>query len=323
MCRIFLLSILLIAGLGLPHPAVADVRITTWNIEHLGSDGRGFGGGFGGGNIPRRSEAQLKEIADFIENTLQSDIVAIQEVARTGSDDTSNELDIIVEEMGEEWDYILADVPEDSEMVNGYLWNSDRVNVIKSYTMDMPNIELAGKALFDRRPLILYFETLEDGETNRNDMVLVNVHLASGQSNDENHAIAMIAIEHALTSSLKRNEIKESDRVILGDFNDNPDRRSSAGNPINIPTMYLHMEHKGYTNIVDPSLGFTRMDANKRSLIDHILVNNSADNHVVEMDAERFLPGDDSTFAAWRQTFSDHFPLSFEIKIGTDDDVDF
>ncbi len=315
--------LLCLGFLSLSSTAIAEVRITTWNIEHLGSEGRGFGGGFGGGNIPLRSEEQLHDIADFIEDTLRSDIVAVQEVARTGDEDSSDELDVIVERMGDEWDYVLADIPEDSEMVNGYIWNSDRVNVIKSYTMDMPNIEMAGKALFDRRPLILYFETLEDGESNRNDMVLVNVHLASGQNNDENHAIAMIAIEHALTRSLRSNEIKESDRVILGDFNDNPDRRSRNGNPINIPTLYIHMEHKGYTNIVDPSLGFTRMDSRKRSLIDHILVNNSADNHVVEMTAERFLPGDDSTFAEWRQTFSDHFPLTFEIEIGPDDDVDF
>lgn len=56
--------------------ALADIRITTWNIEHLGSAGRGIGGGFGGGNLPLRSNAQLDEIGEFIRDTLQSDDIS-------------------------------------------------------------------------------------------------------------------------------------------------------------------------------------------------------------------------------------------------------
>ena len=63
-------KIILIA-LMLPALALADVRVTTWNIEHLGSGGRGFGGGFGGGSIPMRTDAQLRDIADFIKNDLE------------------------------------------------------------------------------------------------------------------------------------------------------------------------------------------------------------------------------------------------------------
>ena len=42
--------------------------------------------------------------------------------------------------------------------------------------------------------------------------------------------------------------------------------------------------------------------------------------------ADIFLPGDgdSSNFATFRRTFSDHFPVSFKIKIeNSDDDVDF
>ena len=49
--------------------------ITTWNIEHLGSPGRGFGGGFGGfgryatpprkDQLPKRTDEQLKKIAVY------------------------------------------------------------------------------------------------------------------------------------------------------------------------------------------------------------------------------------------------------------------
>jgi len=318
MRRLFLFILFL-----LPVLAQAQVRVTTWNIEHLGSSGRGFGGGFGGGSLPLRTEDQLHAIGDFISDTLEADVIAVQEIAKTGPNDTSLELDIIVEQMGPSWDYYLAEEPDDSEMVNGFIWNSDIVSVIQPLTMEMPNIELAGKELFDRMPVVLYFETREEGQINRNDIVLVNVHLASGQTNDENHAIAMIAIEHGLNRFLDENEITESDRVILGDFNDNPHRLTDAGNPMYISTLYDHMERKGYTNIVPASVGFTRMDNNLRSLIDHILVNRSAANDIISEEADKYLPGDSDTFGIWRSTFSDHFPLSFELEIKADTDADF
>ena len=90
-----------------------------------------------------------------------------------------------------------------------------------------------------------------------------------------------------------------------------------------IPTLYQHMSTKRYTDIVPASLGFTRMDNNLRSLIDHILVNSSAANDITSTVAERFTPGDSTTFATWRQTFSDHFPLSFMLDVKADTDVDF
>ena len=315
-------KIILIA-LILPALALADIRVTTWNIEHLGSSGRGFGGGFGGGSIPMRHHVDLQAIAVFIENTLQPDVLAVQEIARTGPNNTSLELDKIVAMIGDSWAYILADEPTGTDMVNGFIWNNDKITVIEAFTISMPNIELAGKELFDRMPIALYFETKETGKTNRNDILLVNVHMASGQTNDENHAIAMIALEHALNGVLKDHEVKESDRVILGDFNDNPHKLTAAGNPKYINTLYQHMERKGYTDLVDASLNFTRMDSNLSSLIDHILVNNSAKNQISSTTAVRYTPGDSSTFAAWRQTYSDHFPLSFMLEIEADDDVDF
>ncbi len=317
MKRIILLVLLL------PALTLADVKVTTWNIEHLGSTGRGFGGGFGAGSIPLRSNSQLRDIADFIKDDLEADVLAAQEIAKTGPNHTSLELDRIVDRLGDNWSYILADEPAVSEMGNGFIWNKDKVTVLEAFTISMPNIELAGKNLFDRMPMALYFETKESGETNRNDMVLINVHMASGQTNDENHAIAMIALEHALTRVLKDNEVIESDRVILGDFNDNPHKLTAADNPKFIKTLYQHMETKKYTDIVPASFEFTRMDANLGSLIDHILVNNSASNDIVSTEAERFTPGDSSTFADWRQTFSDHFPLSFILDVKADTDVDF
>ena len=303
--------------------ALADIRITTWNIEHLGSTGRGFGGGFGNGNLPLRTNAQLDEIAEFIRDTLQSDVIAVQEIAKTGPNHTSLELDHITAHMGANWEYFIADVPDDSDMVNGFIWNTDTVTVLSQFTIDLPNIELAGKNLFDRMPVGLYLELNEPGQTDRTDIVLINVHLASGQGNDENHAIAMIAIEHVLNSTLRDNQIAESDRVILGDYNDNPHALTTAGSLSHIQTLYQHMARKRYVDLVPESMEFTRMNDNLTSLIDHIMANSSARNDILESEAERFTPGPSNTFATWRGTFSDHFPLSFTLESKTDFDVDF
>ena len=76
--------------------------------------------------------------------------------------------------------------------------------------------------------------------------------------------------------------------------------------------------------MVTEDLEFTRMNHDLNSTIDHVLVNRSAQLHMSIVEAEKFLPGNSSTFATWRQTFSDHFPISFRLRIASsDDDVDF
>ena len=84
------------------------------------------------------------------------------------------------------------------------------------------------------------------------------------------------------------------------------------------------MAFKGYRDLVTKEVGFTRMNLNLDSVIDHILVNRSAKRHIPDDEADKFVPGPPHQFATWRRTFSDHFPLSFRLRIESgDDDVDF
>ena len=83
------------------------------------------------------------------------------------------------------------------------------------------------------------------------------------------------------------------------------------------------MEFKGYSDLVTSDFHSTRMDNNLKSVIDHILVNKGARGHITQTKADIFLPGNSGIFADWRKTFSDHFPISFKLKIKPDDDVDF
>ena len=328
------------------------MTVTTWNIEPLGSPGRGFGGGFGGfgrystplrhDQLPLRSVEQLKSISDLIHKDLKSDIIALQEVAvthRRRHRSLNKQLDTITSQLqtsqeGSKWSYFLPYldvVPEDDDERNihlGFMWNNKRVRLVKVFEMSMADQVLAGKEIFQRTPLIGYFEEIREDGSPGIDFVLVNVHFASGQQNDENHLIAMTLIEFGIALDLAKNAVSEPSVFILGDFNENPKRQDTEGKWLTSPAMNEHMRFKGYTDLVTQDMAFTRMNTKLSSLIDHILANRSAFAHIIEPKATIYKPGGGmlgktELFPAWSGTFSDHFPILFQIKSAKDNDSDF
>ena len=343
------LTVILLGATAYSDEAPPPLTVTTWNIEHLGTLGRGFGGGFGGfgrGSVqqdnkplPLRSDADLKRIANFIENELKSDLFALQEVGITGirrGRSLSKPLDKIIEHLnrnGSKWTYFIPQVhetpPPDSEenIFLGYLWNQNRVHLITIFELSAPNPYMGGTELFKRTPLVGYFEALGKDGLSQNDFALANVHFASGQGYDENHLIAMALIETVLTKDLAKHAVSESDLIIMGDLNDNPTQVKADGSPKYSPAIYQHMQFKGYIDLVTPDMKTTRMNNNLDSLIDHIMVNKSAQIGLVSTNATIYKPGgkkgDPSLYGEWRRTFSDHFPISFQLQIEPDSDVDF
>lgn len=342
------LSSLILLGLS----AIAgdsNLTITTWNIEHLGTVGRGFGGGYGGfGNgsvpplgkeLPKRSEAQLEQLADLIQTELGSDVIALQEIGITGRSrgkSLSHPLRSVISHLaksGADWSYYLppldetpADDAEDNTFL-GFAWNKDRLRLLNAFEMPFPDLILAGKDVFERPPLIGYFESIRtDGRTG-NDFVVVNVHLASGQDHDENHLIAMTLIEHGLNSALAKRGVRENERIILGDLNDNPLRLDSGGDPKYSPALYAHMKFKGYHHALPANPRTTRLSSRFDSLIDHIFVSQGLLPELVTAEAVLFAPydfdGHTKEWAAWRTSFSDHLPLSIQIRVTSDNDTDF
>ncbi len=343
------LTVILLGATAYADEPPPPLTITTWNIEHLGTLGRGFGGGFGGfgrgsipeGNkpLPLRSDADLKRIANLIENELHSDLFALQEVGITGmrsGRSLSEPLDKIVEHLnrnGAKWAYFIPQVyetpPRDSEdnTFLGYLWNQNRVHLITIFEMSVSNPYMGGTDLFERTPLVGYFATLGSDGHPQNDFALANVHFASGQGHDENHLIAMTLIETRLAKDLAKHAVMESDLIILGDLNDNPTQVKADGSPKYSPAMHQHMQFKGYIDLVTPDMKTTRMNSNLDSLIDHILVNKSAQIGLVSTNATLYKPGgkkgNSALYGEWRRTFSDHFPISFQLQIEPDSDSDF
>lgn len=136
------------------------------------------------------------------------------------------------------------------------------MSLIKSFSFDFPNEAIGtvgDKHLYDRLPLIGYFEAIKEGK-GTNDFIVINNHLVSGQNNDENHIAAMIILEQKLNDILKENKIKETDRIIFRDFNDNPFVRDKNENLRYTGILYDYMKWKNYDDQVNIFTGATRMD---------------------------------------------------------------
>ncbi len=288
------------------------LTIATWNIEHLGSGGRGFPELVGNDALGNRTEEDFKKIASFIKDTLSLEIICVQEIASSKKESGksySNELDKITTNLGNDWKYYLANFEggssSENEMQNAFVYDQAKVDLKVVFEMEVPNYCIGEKKAFDRKPLIGYFvpKGSQDG------FVIINLHLSSGQDNYENHLASMIMVEQNLTGQLKKYGIEnEEDIIILGDFNDNPFKNSDL--------IIDYLEEKKYTHMVNKNFGSTRMDTNLKSIIDHIFLSKSAKKHVIQSKANIFKPKDmdKDGLKRWRTVYSDHFPLYIEYK---------
>lgn len=299
------------------------VTLGSWNLEHLGSPGRGLGYR----DLPPRSNRQLRDIAVFIDE-LGISALALQEVAITGFESDrplSAPLEKICSALGPDWDYVLMGDPENPppagsihNMQNAFIWNGTYLNLLDSFPLLVESVNVGDKNTFDRIPYAAWFETTEG-----NDFLLINLHLTSGQDNDENHLAAMVTVERNIGQSLRSRDITESDRIVLGDFNDNPWALNTRGEPAFLDLLYRYMEKKGYRDLMTEAFPFTRSNKNLDSRIDHILINRSALRHFEEGSFRIPYPSKDlRELQIWRESYSDHLPLLFELVMSRDDDRD-
>ncbi|MCW3807057.1 endonuclease/exonuclease/phosphatase family protein [Plebeiibacterium marinum] len=315
-----LLTILLLITFTTIWSQKQTLRIATWNIEHLGSAGRGFPEIKK--QLPARTSSDFQMIAALIKDTLTLDIVAVQEISITGfKSETaySKELYQIISYLGSDWKYYLAKIDtteRETEMQNAFIYNTNSAHLSKVFEMNINDFKVGAKSIFDRVPLVGYFKATNPKVKNE-DFLIVNLHLASGQDNDENHIVAMIMVEQNLNEELKAHGIstREYDRIILGDFNDNPYLKDETGNNVYLPTLYNYMKLKGYKDYVDETFQTTRMSKNMNSIIDHILVKENLQENIPSSKATIYKPDvkNKSTLNNWRSNYSDHFPISIEI----------
>jgi endonuclease/exonuclease/phosphatase family metal-dependent hydrolase len=135
----------------------------------------------------------------------------------------------------------------------------------------------------------------------------------------------MVELRSQLDSVLQSIDVREQDRVILGNFNDNPYRTTNKGKPVYPATLYQYMDFHGYRNYVTDEFRSTRMDSELSEVLDHVLVNSQAEKHVIgDKKAVPWMPlGGVAELPEWRRTYSDHFPVRIKLRVSYDDDADF
>lgn len=103
------------------------------------------------------------------------------------------------------------------------VWDTKFVQNIEIHEIFVARKEVQGDDIFNRDPLAGRFVLLENSEP-RNDLVVVGLHLASGQRSTRNHDAAMTRLRGELWALRGKHAIlpKEEDDIILaGDLNAN------------------------------------------------------------------------------------------------------
>ncbi|WP_430405244.1 hypothetical protein [Fluviicola sp.] len=261
------------------------LTIGTWNIEHLGSGGRGFPEYLGNNGFKSRTDDDLKKIAIFIRDTLSTEIICVQEIGsseKKSGMSYSDELKKITDNLGKTWKYYLANFVDgdksNNEMQNAFIYDESKVELKTVFEMSVPDFEVDSASVFDRKPLVGYF--IKKGT--QDDFVLVNVHLASSQGKYKAHLVAIVTTEGNLKRQLKEHGIEDQDIIILGDFNNDP------FNSKNSTIVFDFMKGAKYTDLVNKSFGATRMNKKLTSIIDHVWLSAGAKKHVKQNKATMF-----------------------------------
>lgn len=319
----------LIPGLALAFGMLANVvvaqdkvRIGVWNIEKLSATAsRGFPETSG---LGPRTETQLDEIASYILNELKVDALMVSEIeadspASTESVPQSKQLNHIATQLGSNWKYFLGRTG--GKLRLGFLFNTERVRLKKLVNLHASEFDVTGRDVFDRDPFIAWIEFVDDAGVTKNDVMLIGIHLKSIQDRFRNNRMAAVAkIVGDITDKEIRNHFslpsknEEKETIILGDCNDSS--FSSTG----FRYMFDYLEGTGFKH-VKPDSGVypdTRINGSK---IDHVfgtskllsdsLVTNSFQVHTVPA-AQR---------DQYRANFSDHFPVTIDLKLIDDADL--
>jgi endonuclease/exonuclease/phosphatase family metal-dependent hydrolase len=308
------------------HELPAHV-VGTWNLEHFRHGAsRGFPENTNGGpSYGQRGDADLSRLAAIIETTLLARILVLNEVNGRPGERTSAELDELLSVLGPEWRYEIT-ASGDSQRV-AVLYDTTAARRDHCVEITIPPTSVQGSDIFDRDPLACLFTLLDGAGTPMNDLLVVGLHLKSGQQLVQNHNAAMATLAQRL-QSLRANgtfPVAETDVLIGGDFNasryDNKledfwDGLDAAG--LQYRTLAPEDgEQYHATRLAGVPLA-------PRSQIDYLMASGVAGGlagHLVQSVArvhgELLVPGG---FDDFREHVSDHLPVTVRIRVVADDD---
>ena len=300
-----------------------DFRLGGWNIEKLSTRAkRGFPELKGNNQLDSRTDEDLEEIANYIKDDLQVDGLMVTEI---DADDVDNSTELrplsvqltkVVENLGPKWQYFLGRTG--NELRIGFVFNTDRIKIKKMVNLDAPGFKVEDEDVYDRDPFIVWISLLEDGEE-KNDLFLVGLHLKSQQKFVHNHMAAVAKLLGDMRSAAVRQDLglpapsQEDDMIVVGDCNDAAHQRAG------FKFMFDYFEGAGLPHLGpdDETYPDTRVNG---SQIDHVFVTKKLLSNGVDESKFKVHLVPDGERAAYRKTFSDHFPVTVDVTAHDDDD---
>lgn len=312
-----LCTVILLAAQLLPVSAQDCNVVGTWNLEHFGENkSRGFPEI--SGQLGPRTNAQLDGIATSIRDTIRAKVLVLNEINGLRDEARSAELDDLMGRLGPSWRYSIA--RSGGSQRNAIIWDSEHAEMIAQYEIEIAKEKVEGKDIFERDPLAAYFRFLQDGMA-RNDLLVVALHLASGQQHASNHDAAMARLRGELKSLRGRDPVlprEEDDIFLAGDLN---------ANPYEAPTeaFFTSFNRGNWKLLADgPNYPATRING---SQIDYIIVTrrNSRQQGLwgEEIDTGQATVWNELAvdgLDAFRRDYSDHFPVTACIAVTDDRD---
>ncbi|MCZ6598271.1 MAG: hypothetical protein O7B99_11580 [Planctomycetota bacterium] len=309
------------------------VVVGCWNLEHFNGSSRGFPetpGAFG-----RRNATQIQAIADTITNDLGASLLVLEEIRGEmrfdpdlGEDvPVSDHLQELVDAMSGTWAYVLGRSGNTQRVA--FLYDTSVVRVNEVVEWDVPARIIEGADIFARNPIAAHV-TLLQGAQARNDLIVVGLHLASGQSRDDNHDAAIEELLRRLDQARAAGQLggaAEQDVLLMGDLN---------ANMFSPPAeqFFVDFETPGsaWDVLADDVYPATRLSGNPLGLansrIDYIIASTAgggrtglvgdeilADSANVHTELLTARPPD-----RFRADLSDHLPVTVEIALVPDND---
>ena len=314
-----------------PAPSELCYQVGTWNLEHFHN---GMSRGFpeythGGPTYPSRTPNDLTAIAAAIRDTLGTKILILNEIMgeeRTVEGEIqsrSAELDALVAQLGPSFEYIIARSGGPQRVA--LLYDTRYVRLNAATEIAVPNTEVQGKDIFARDPLMGHFTFLHNGQA-QNDLLIVGLHLASGQHLNKNHDAAMALLRRKLAEARADGTVLppgEFDILLGGDLN-------ASKFDDKVEQFFTEMNTGDWAVLAGDTYPATRLAGvplTPKSYLDYVIVTRKTATQAGLLGEEIAHPeatvhqelahGQWDTF---RRTFSDHFPVTTCVGVMADND---
>ena len=301
--------------------------VATWNLEHYSfSRKRGFPEYTRNGpTYAPRKTLQREAIAVAMRTRINAKIVVLNEIDGKETQNGLTILDDLVKRLGSSWKSRIG--LEGRNQRIAVVWDSRfaKLNAYKELTIE--EIEVNGKDIFERDPLLAHFTLLKDGES-MNDLLVVGLHLASGQHRVRNHDTAMACLKKELKALRGNDPIlprSEADILIVGDLNANAfdDDVEHFFKDFNRGNWRVLAKEGSY-----PATRLSGVPLNYGDPIDYILATVKSNEfgglfseEVLEPEAKVWTGLiEDGDFAKFRKVYSDHLPVSVCVRLMKDTD---